>query len=444
MSKTKMITITGIVAAGLGISSLTGLDVAHATGPATESDPGPPQPIVSATTDFSPTNTPATVAKQGALPSSDPKGESEATALADVAGWRAKLLAQFPDSFGGMYNRGDNSYVVLAVGDGTGITQWVKQQATSMTVDNLPVPSVSIGQSPISLATLQAYASKITAAIPVGTDGLHLGGAGVDEKSSQVVVYTVGTPTTDVAPKLAARFGGPASLYKVLPLTHPGPLDRVADSPPWNAGDVIWDATGAGVGCTTGFGVHNASGHYLLTAGHCGNRTWKNTFPSSIVGSSIPSTIQAPSVGHNDWDMQLINANGGSSDLFWKETATREYVASAASPIYGDPVCGEGAFGLESCGTISNPNTSLCLQVDPFTGTCDVVLLSAFVVQGETPTHGDSGGPMVQVANAPYSYVAKGTIDADASNGGSNAVAGEAINAELYLEGVQINTPSNP
>jgi hypothetical protein len=345
--------------------------------------------------------------------------------LIAVTQLRAALLSRFPSSFGGFYDNGDNSFTVLTVGDPSAIESFVGSYLGSLSG---PVPKVNFAAGTQTLQSLQNAATGIASdTASWEAQGIPVIGAGVDDTRNAVLVALSGPlPSGTSLATIAAKYNvAPGALISTV-MPHVVPLDRNSDTAPWNAGDQIVNT--AGDGCTTGFGIHTSSAHYILSAGHCGSYKWYNTnYYAPVYNNPIGTTAVASST---PLDVQSINTPGGSSDLFWKQTSTREYVSGNVGPTSGSSVCDEGSFGFESCGTITGVNVTLY-------GVEDI-----FIVQGANPVHGDSGGPIVWPTG--FGYLAQGTIDLDATNGSGPAVGGENIEAELYVLGAAVNTPSNP
>lgn len=371
---------------------------------------------------------PDTFAPPSAPLPSVPPSPSEQAALNNliaVTQLRTTLLTSYPANFGGFYNNGDNSFTVLTVGDPSAVESFVGSYLGSLTG---PVPKVSFADGTQTLQSLNKIASGIVSdSASWEAQGIPVIGAGVDDTRNAVLVALSGPfPSGTSLSTIAAKYNVPADALISTVMPHVAPLDRDSDTPPWNAGDQIVNPPGGG--CTTGFGIHTSSAHYILSAGHCGNYKWYNTnYFAPVYNNPIGTTAIASST---PLDVQSINTPGGSSDLFWKETSTREYVSGNIGPTSGNEVCDEGSFGFESCGTITGVNVTLY-------GVEDI-----FIVQGANPVHGDSGGPIVWLTG--FGYLAQGTIDLDASNGFGPAVGGENIEAELYVLGAAVNTPSNP
>lgn len=357
-----------------------------------------------------------------------PPSPSQQAALNNLIGvtqLRTTLLSGFPSSFGGFFDNGDNSFTVLTVGDPSAIESFVGSYLGSLTG---PVPKVSFAASAQTLQSLETAAAGISSdTASWEAQGIPVIGAGVDDTRNAVLVALSGPlPSGKSLATIAAKYNVSADALISTVMPHVVPLDRNSDTAPWNAGDQIVNS--AGDGCTTGFGIHTSSAHYILSAGHCGNYKWYNTnYYAPVYNNPIGTTAVDSST---PLDVQSINTPGGSSDLFWKQTSTREYVSGNVGPTSGSSVCDEGSFGFESCGTITGVNVTLY-------GVEDI-----FIVQGANPVHGDSGGPIVWPTG--FGYLAQGTIDLDATNGSGPAVGGENIEAELYVLGAAVNTPSNP
>jgi hypothetical protein len=110
--------------------------------------------------------------------------------LASVSGLRRTLLSDFPSTFGGLYNNGDNTFTVLTVGDGTEVEAFVKQRLGVMTSSQTLAPIVRFASTAVPLQTLTNVAQEVASSMPLlHTLGFPVHGVGIDDRSNSVVVF---------------------------------------------------------------------------------------------------------------------------------------------------------------------------------------------------------------------------------------------------------------
>lgn len=265
--------------------------------------------------------------------------------------------------------------------------------------------------------------------------GARAGGGGEGRTNTVQVDIPEGSDTATYQSAFASAYG--TESFEYVQSTAGGTAtDRYSDVPPWNGGDQILKPVGSNnyTVCTSGFGAHDTPGNtYMLTAGHCtsggtgSNYKWFNTHtyapqytPDRFMGEP---DAQAFTYGY---DVERLPTS--SSNLFWKESATREYVADDAAPAVGDNVCLEGSQGLERCSTIGAVDK--CLYF-PELG---VTLNGLFYTPNAASIKGNSGGPVVWPTD--YGYMAVGTIT---GNNGSTGVSTSIIDDEFFM-GARVNS----
>jgi len=363
--------------------------------------------------------------------------------LAAIGSLQSTLLAKYSDTYGGMYNNGDDTFTVLTVGDGSQLIDFVNQDLATMSTPDVPAPTVTYHSVEVPLQRLKDISSQVasdlksTAPESGGADRFPITGVGVDQKNNNVTV-TTSTPSPGLLSYLTTTYGFNNFAVEDLPGQWQA-ADRASDSPPWNSGDQIQtpaNSLGNYKICSSGFGVQNAYGHGLLSAGHCGHFDFYN---SGYVGTT--------GAGAGDPDSQLIYTPGGSSNIFWKQTATREYVAATTAPIAGNSVCLEGYKTQESCGSIviTDYTAPGILGHDingvPFSYDSH----DQFITNNSSVAQGDSGGPVIWPTE--YGYIAQGTITAGVIPP-SGIEQGPSINTEItteeFIYGVTVNTYSAP
>ena len=111
--------------------------------------------------------------------------------LASVSGLRRTLLSDFPSTFGGLYNNGDNTFTVLTVGDGTQVEAFVKQRLGVMTSTQTLAPTVRFASTAVPLHILMNAAQEVGDAMSsLHAQGFPVHGVGIDDRSNSVVVLT--------------------------------------------------------------------------------------------------------------------------------------------------------------------------------------------------------------------------------------------------------------
>jgi hypothetical protein len=353
-------------------------------------------------------------------------------AITSIPALRDNLLASHPSSFGGLYKTGDNAYVVQVVGNSpniqAAITDWRAQGAHASL-------ALSIQQATTPLADLIKLSQSVLAdADAWKAEGVPVVGAGVDDSKNVAVIDIGSPPTPDLIGRFSQKYGSDRFDFRQAPATPQFGTSRYADSPPWNAGDRVISNYPVLNGCTSGWGVHDGSGyHSLLIAAHCGDPYFTGTtdsftwFNNSNVYATTPAGVNWMS---NHFDSMLMNPGYfGSSNIFWQGLANKHLPVAFAYPVIGDTDCAEGSYGLESCGNVSQVNSTI-----------NGVLI--YVVSGAQMVHGDSGGP----AYSPsiYGDIAHGTLDQLLSVPGVYQYGATPVGLQLYLSGTQLNTVANP
>lgn len=105
--------------------------------------------------------------------------------------------------------------------------------------------------------------------------------------------------------------------------------------------------------------------------------------------------------GQNTLDIQRISAS--STKNFWAggSSPSVRTVSAALEPMPGNPVCNEGSFTFESCGTVYQHGIA-------FTFSDGITTIGCFSIGGARSNQGDSGGPIAWFSG--YGPIAQGTI----------------------------------
>jgi hypothetical protein len=355
--------------------------------------------------------------------------------LIDFGLLRDVLREQYPTTFGGLVNNGNDSITIYETRPSTALHQWVAQRfedaATNSGVDPALIPTVTYRTVGRSLDALFGLKDRVMAA--VGTLkplGVGVESVGVQDGVNKIVVG-VNTPVAKAQTVLENLFG--KGQIKVIEWKLTNEADRYNDSAPWNGGDQIVSEGSTFTSCTTGFGMHDDStgAHYVTTAGHCGAHFWWNTWSgfairdnSTLVGATSGSVWNGVYFGYRV-DTQKIAAS--SSTAVWTGSATRRYMSAPLDVAQGDPTCIEGSFSLTECGTIYATDFGE-------NGTEYLVDLN-----GGGTVFGDSGAPSWRTS--PFGPLGQGTHVGSLSNGLRVELN---IYAVMFFNGLKLNTPWDP
>jgi hypothetical protein len=354
--------------------------------------------------------------------------------LIDFGLLRDSLRAQYPDTFAGLVNNGNDSITIYETRPNTSMHEWITQRfqvaAEENDVDPVLIPAVTYRTTGRSLDALFGLKNRIMAARGmVKGRGVGVESIGVQDGTNQVIVG-VSTPVTPAQTVLENLFG--RGTLRAIPWKMTNEADRYNDSAPWNGADQVVSDGSNFTACTTGFGVHDDNNHYVTTAGHCSTHFWWNTwagFPirddTTFLGTTSGSVWNGVYFG-NRVDTQKILTNG-SSNIIWTGSATRRYMSAPLDVAQGDPTCIEGSFSLTECGTIYATDFGEG-------GTQYLVALS----NGST-VFGDSGAPSWR--SSPFGPLAQGTHVGSLSNGLRVELN---IYAVMFFNGVRLNTLWEP
>jgi hypothetical protein len=345
-------------------------------------------------------------------------------------------------TFAGLVNNGDDSITIYETRTNNALHEYVQQrfeaaaQAPGGSEDLIPEVTyrTSIGGvlSLLSLNSLFGLKDTIMAALGMLKPlGVTIQSIGVQDSANRLIVGV--STAIPLAQRLLEQLFGKGHI-QVIAWNLTNEADRYNDSPPWNGGDqLVTEGSNPGA-CTSGFGVHNDSDHYVTTAGHCGTHFWWNTwsgFPirnnSTLVGVTSGSVWNGTYFGYKV-DTQKIITNG-SSNIIWTDPAIRRYISAPLDVAQGDPTCIEGSFSGTTCGTIyatdfGDGGTQYLVDVD-----------------SQATMFGDSGAPSWRTS--PFGPLAQGT-HVGTLTGGDNLKVELNIYAVLFFNGVELNTPWNP
>jgi hypothetical protein len=355
--------------------------------------------------------------------------------LIDFGLLRDTLREQFPGTFGGLVNNGDNAITIYETGGATAamhdwVNQWFQDAVDENGADPALVPTVTYHPAGLSLDALFGLKATVTAAL----GQLELLGVGVEtigvQDSTNKIIVGVRTPVALAQTVLEQLFGHGHIAVIAWDLTDEA--DRYNDSSPWNGGDQIVSEGTTPTACTTGFGMHNSAGdHFVTTAGHCNTHFWWNTwigFPirnsSTLLGVTSGSVWNGTYFGYDVDTQQIITTD--SSNIVWTGTATRKYISAPLGVAQGDPTCIDGSFSLTLCGEV--------WAVDFGAGDTEYLVLT-----DSATMMGDSGAPSWR--NSPFGPLAQGTHVGSIS---SELRVELNIYAVMFFNGLALNTPSDP
>lgn len=185
-------------------------------------------------------------------------------------------------------------------------------------------------------------------------------------------------------------------------------------------GGAVYEGTNADGSfmCSTGFGVHQSSHYFILSADHCSERTTPYTIPYSGLVLGIPyssfSTSDIFSIdtsymrsssgvssGNRIYAQGVDQSGGGANEI-------NRVVRGVNSPVVGDLDCTSGGFSGERCNIkVVNINVTINAGGNIFQR----------MIQAEQTNHtnaagnGDSGGPFYK-RNSDGTVLATGIISA--------------------------------
>ncbi|HEX8410319.1 MAG TPA: S1 family peptidase [Thermoanaerobaculia bacterium] len=265
----------------------------------------------------------------------------------------------------------------------------------------------------VTLAALRASLAKNH--IALRTIFPTLGGVGIDESRSEIVIEVVATTAAEGE---AVR----ARLPQALELLGVPARIELADTYPTNLDVRGGSRTVSSTGglCTTAFVVKNTGGTTAVsTAAHCPNAT---TYYNPN-GTSIPLTMVTGTEYHDpDQDVQVhTSAYTERPEFYWDDGKTTVRILSGkrlrTSTAYNDNVCHRGESTGYSCGyvqqidyapsnaTATNPTNTLCGGQ-----ACSPVFIRLTGASLEC-AGGDSGGPFF-ASTVAFGILSSGRIDA--------------------------------
>jgi hypothetical protein len=356
--------------------------------------------------------------------------------LIDFGLLRDTLRKEFPNTFGGLVNNGNDSVTIYETRTDKPmrdwITRWFEDAAARNEVDPKLVPPVTYSRVGRSLDALFGIRDRMMGAKDLlHGRGIELETVGIQDSTNKVVVG-VSTPAAAAQPILETLYG--RGTTRTIPWELRTEADRWNDSPPWNGGDqLVTEGANPGA-CTSGFGVHDDNGnHYVTTAGHCNSHFWWNTFAGfpvrnsdTFVGLTSGPVWNGVYLGFRVDTQKVLTSN--SSNIVWTGSASRRFISAPLDVAQGDPTCIEGSFSLTRCGSIwatdfGEGGTEYLVDIN---GT-------------STTTFGDSGAPSWR--SSPFGPLAQGTHVGSLSNGLKVELN---IFAVMFFNDVRLNTPFDP
>jgi len=360
-----------------------------------------------------------------------------AQALQVLSGMRSELERRYPDDFAGLWVdvADQQAFKIATVGDPGPVEAAVTQALDGVTLDPALRPSVTYVRAKYSLAALHAIQAQLEGETDqLRAQGLVVESFGINDTTNQVVANLPDAAPTRQVPLATPLTGLPVELRVSGKVRKQS--DREHDVAPFNAGDQIRSTSDphwapGGYWCTSGFGVKTGGGvRSLLTAGHCSldqstipatSYFWYNTGVFAPM-TNRPMGYTTTAVANNFYDFGLIGVS--SSNLFFQNISTKQYVTGQIAPALGIYVCREGSFtASEQCGNIDQIDTAH----------------SFFTFTNSPGNSGDSGGPIVEPS--AFGYLGVGTI---VGAFGTTEGLGENLQAEEYINGTQVNTFANP
>lgn len=346
----------------------------------------------------------------------------------DLMGLRALLVGQYPETFAGLYGTIDTGYTVLEVAPNGRLETCASTclPAPPSGPGSPAKPNVTFRPAKNSLRSLLDVTDRITQDRGnLEAQGIRVLVWGIDDQANRVVIGVNGL-TPDSAAQLSNRYGADRITVREQAVVHTT-ATRFADSAPWNGGDRIDSDPQHNVNCTSGFGAHSSSAHYMVTAGHCGPWKWYNN--GQYIGQTSNDTD--PAYSAYDVDAQVIPTS--SSNIIWTGplfSSVRTYITGWANASNPEVVCSEGSFAGERCGNVYINNTHVTFS-DGYTRSNIFIFIAPCI-------EGDSGSPVWR--NTGYGPLLAGTVT---GTDGSNCY-GTTVNADLFAMGVTPNTVANP
>jgi len=241
------------------------------------------------------------------------------------------------------------------------------------------------------------------------SQGVHPSYWYVDIPTGKVVVEAIDATNQDVS-VLSNMFGDMVRVVPVSAADAPrDAADREHDSAPWNGSDSIYNPNSGG-GCTSGVGIHYQGSTAQLTAAHCyplnatiHNGLW-NGYDLIGTNNSVGVTVAQSRDATSGTDTEVIDSNGGASDLLWTGSVgnpQRSLVADSGSNTAGYFVCTDGAYDSENCNVkIDSTGGHESGDYNTWNGPVSIIwhsVVSASDASGGIAAgDGDSGGPVVR------------------------------------------------
>lgn len=255
-------------------------------------------------------------------------------------------------------------------------------------------------------------------------------GVGQQTDDNRIVVKTSNVEATKAA--LASSVGETYAANMVVSESAAPPkflAGRLNDSAPWNGGSRLEFDGGR---CTSGFGVYRGPNRLLTTAGHCGNRTYRNG------GQTVGTTERPALFGRGEMDSQVIPTL--SSCTVWRggiqDEPGRTRLTGWANSWRGAIVYMGGSISGERRGVVTASNMTYYVT-SPYTGNRIRLQQGLYI---DTPMQvGDSGGSIIQ--GSAYGPLGVASISAGDER---TYTIGQNLGALLYAHGVGLNTTDNP
>jgi len=327
---------------------------------------------------------------------------------------RYKLLRDFPETFGGIYQANDGGFDVVEVGTNAAFvsetTSGFSNFAQSMANGSSITPTLHVVPGVRAYSQLVSTRNAITAnwasAVSAGVYSV-----GFNDQSGTLVLGETGSQSaTAYVSALQSKYG--KDMFTLLAGPAPKPeYGRYTDALPWFGGDQMVDFNGnlALHSCTSGFGMMNTGtgNTFILTAGHCDDAEWYNEKfnpPPAPIASQIMGHTISSSVYTSGEDIGLIDALpwcivwGGQSTN--NSNLVDRYITNYLNPPLNANVLLDGSNSpFEHSATVTSYNTQFTENGHTING--------VDIANGATSL-GDSGGPVEYPSQ--FGYLAGGSI----------------------------------
>lgn len=190
--------------------------------------------------------------------------------------------------------------------------------------------------------------------------GVGVVSIGTEARENRVVL-TIDTSSVAVGSLVAAQFGDAVEVVVGNPLQpvacNVTGINKRKACTPWRGGIYIYPFDGVGYACTWAFNVRSLTSatKYMLTAGHCGDETWRHN--ASTVGSTGINNLDTGSPISDALIAPLSTASTPLNLIYATDTDRSHAITTSRShqnQLQGDYVCAAGVVSNYRCGYIED------------------------------------------------------------------------------------------